>query len=104
MSPTRKLLDGKNFDELRCLTLQKSAELSRISTRTLKGIIQLKELPAIRVGHQWCIHKKRAIKWFQIPTRCDERRALSRISAQLSTLSASTEQRSRAKPFIAAIT
>jgi excisionase family DNA binding protein len=58
--PIRKLPDGKNFDELRCLTLQKSAELPRISTRTLRGMIQLKELPAISVGHQWRIHKKQA--------------------------------------------
>ena len=62
LSLRRKPPTEKKLDELRCLTLQQTAELLRVSVRTLEGMIQRKELPAIRVGHQWRIHKAELIK------------------------------------------
>jgi len=54
-----------NTELLRCLTLQETAELLHLSTRTLLRLLQRKDLPAFKVGHQWRIHENALAKWLE---------------------------------------
>ena len=54
-----------NTELLRCLTLQETAELLHLSTRTLLRMLQRKDLPAFKVGSQWRIHEKALAKWLE---------------------------------------
>jgi excisionase family DNA binding protein len=56
----------ENRDEhLRLLTLQETAELLRLSRRTVTRMVKRKELPAIKVGGQWRVNESRLSKWMQ---------------------------------------
>ncbi len=54
-----------DLEPLRFLTLQEAAELLQVSKRTLHRIAQRNELPAFKVGRQWCIQKSELIKFIQ---------------------------------------
>ena len=44
----------ENRDEpIRLLTLKETAELLRVSRRTVMGMVKRKELSALKVGRQW---------------------------------------------------
>jgi excisionase family DNA binding protein len=47
------------------LTLKETAELLRISKRTLFRMVQCKELPALKVGGQWRVNENHLAKWIQ---------------------------------------
>jgi excisionase family DNA binding protein len=48
---------------LRLLTLQETAELLRLSTRTVNRMILGKKLPALKVGGQWRVRESQLAKW-----------------------------------------
>ena len=54
-----------NTEPLRFLTLQETAELLHLSTRTLLRMLQRQDLPAFKVGHQWRIHENALAKWLE---------------------------------------
>lgn len=45
------------------LTIPEAAELLRIGERTTYQLVRDGELPAIKVGGQWRVHRKTLIKW-----------------------------------------
>jgi len=47
------------------LTLQQTAELLRLSRRTVMRMVQQKKLPAFKVGGQWRVNERRLSKWMQ---------------------------------------
>jgi excisionase family DNA binding protein len=56
----------ENRDEpIRLLTLKETAELLRVSSRTVMGMVKRKELPALKVGRQWRINESHLSKWMQ---------------------------------------
>jgi excisionase family DNA binding protein len=56
----------ENRDEpIRLLTLKETAELLQLSGRTVRKMVQRKELPAFKVGGQWRINESRLSKWMQ---------------------------------------
>ena len=56
----------KNTPEtLRFLTLQETAELLQVSSRTLQRMINRKDLPAFKVGAQWRIDQTALTKWLE---------------------------------------
>jgi len=56
----------ENNTELpRFLTLQETAQLLHLSTRTLLRMLQRREMPAFKVGGQWRIHEKALAKWLE---------------------------------------
>jgi excisionase family DNA binding protein len=56
----------ENRDEpIRLLTLKETAELLRVSSRTVMGMVKRKELLALKVGHQWRVNESHLSKWMQ---------------------------------------
>lgn len=47
------------------LTLPQAAKLLHTSARTLLQMVQLKKIPAFRVGYQWRISASELAKWIQ---------------------------------------
>jgi excisionase family DNA binding protein len=60
-----------DLEPLRFLTLKQTAELLRMSTRTLLRMVQSNELPAFKVGGQWRFLESELIKWFKASTNGD---------------------------------
>ena len=54
-----------NTELPRFLTLQETAQLLHLSTRTLLRMLQRKDLPAFKVGNQWRIHETALAKWLE---------------------------------------
>ncbi len=52
-------------EEFRLLTLEATAEILRVSKRTLMRMIQKKEVPAFKVGGQWRIRESQFRKWVE---------------------------------------
>ncbi len=52
-------------DQLRLLTLRETAELLKLSRRTVMRMVMRKELPAFKVGGQWRVNESRLTKWMQ---------------------------------------
>ena len=50
---------------IRLLTLQETAELLRLSTRTVKHMVKSKKLSAFKVGSQWRINERHLTKWLE---------------------------------------
>ena len=50
---------------IRLLTLKETAELLKLSTRTVTGMAQRKELPAFKVGGLWRVNESDLSKWMQ---------------------------------------
>ena len=48
---------------VRLLTLRETAELLRVSRRTLQRMIDRKKLPVFRVGRQWRVRESELIEW-----------------------------------------
>jgi excisionase family DNA binding protein len=57
--------DDLDVEPLRFLTLQETAQLLHVSSRTLQRLIRRKNLPAIRVGHQWRIRPAELANWLE---------------------------------------
>jgi len=56
----------ENRDEpIRLLTIKETAELLRLSSRTVMGMVQRKELHAFKVGRQWRINESHLSKWME---------------------------------------
>ena len=56
----------ENRDEpIRLLTIKETAELLRLSSRTVMGMVQRKELRAFKVGRQWRINESHLSEWMQ---------------------------------------
>ena len=56
----------ENRDEpIRLLTLKETAELLRVSRRTVMGMVKRKELSALKVGRQWRISASQLAKWIE---------------------------------------
>ena len=51
--------------DLRLLTLADAAAILQLSKRTLIKMIQKKEVPAFKVGHQWRIRESQFKKWVE---------------------------------------
>jgi len=47
------------------LTLRETAELLRVSRRTLQRMIEGKKLPVFRVGGQWRVRESQLTKWLE---------------------------------------
>jgi excisionase family DNA binding protein len=56
---------GNDPDQLRLLTLRETAELLKLSRRTVMRMVMRKELPAFKVGGQWRVNESRLTKWMQ---------------------------------------
>ena len=54
-----------DLDPLRLLTLKQTADLLRVSQRTVRVMIQRNELLAFKVGRQWRIQESELIKFIQ---------------------------------------
>jgi excisionase family DNA binding protein len=54
-----------NAQPLRFLTTNETAELLQVSKRTLQRMINRKDLPAFKVGGQWCIYETALAKWLE---------------------------------------
>ncbi len=52
-------------EQLRFITLVEAAGILRVSKRTLLRMIQLKKMPALKVGGQWRIRESRFRKWVE---------------------------------------
>ena len=50
---------------IRLLTLKETAELLKLSRRTVMRMVQRKELPAFKVGGQWRVNESSLTKWMQ---------------------------------------
>ena len=48
---------------VRLLTLRETAELLRVSRRTLQRMIDRKKLPVFRVGREWRVRESELIEW-----------------------------------------
>jgi excisionase family DNA binding protein len=54
-----------NIEPLRFLTLQETAKLLQVSTRTLHRMIQHGKCPAFKVGGQWRVRQSQLNKWLE---------------------------------------
>lgn len=54
---------GNIRNDLKFLTLVETAEILRVSKRTLLRMIKQKKIPSLKVGGQWRILERRLIKW-----------------------------------------
>ncbi|HEY7715523.1 MAG TPA: helix-turn-helix domain-containing protein [Candidatus Binatia bacterium] len=54
-----------DLEQLRLLTVAEAAELLQVSKRTLERLIQRRELPAFKVGHQWRVRESELVKWIE---------------------------------------
>ena len=54
---------SRSHEQHRLLTLVAAAIVLRVSTHTLLRVIQLKKVPALKVGGQWRIRESRFKKW-----------------------------------------
>ena len=52
-------------EQFRLLTVAEAAEVLQVSKRTLERLIQRRELPAFKVGHQWRIRASELARWIQ---------------------------------------
>ena len=50
---------------LHLLTLQEAAELLQVSQRTANRMIQLRKIPALKVGGQWRVRQSQLTKWIE---------------------------------------
>ena len=54
-----------DLEPVRLLTIQETAQLMQISTKTLYRMAQSKEVPAVKVGRQWRFRENEIVKWIQ---------------------------------------
>ena len=54
---------GNIRNDLKFLTLVETAEILRISRRTLLRMIKQKKIPSLKVGGQWRVLERRLTKW-----------------------------------------
>lgn len=54
---------GNIRNDLKFLTLVETAEILRVSKRTLLRMIKQKKIPSLKVGGQWRILERRLTKW-----------------------------------------
>ena len=52
-------------EQFRLLTVAEAPEVLQVSKRTLERLIQRRELPAFKVGHQWRIRASELARWIQ---------------------------------------
>ena len=50
---------------VRLLTIQEAADRLRLCRRTVLRLIERKEIPAFKVGHQWRFRESEIAKWLQ---------------------------------------
>lgn len=54
---------GNIRNDLKFLTLVETAEILRVSKRTLLRMIKQKKIPSLKVGGQWRILEQQLTKW-----------------------------------------
>ena len=54
---------GNIRNDLKFLTLVETAEILRVSKRTLLRMIKQKKIPSLKVGGQWRILERQLTKW-----------------------------------------
>jgi len=52
-------------DPLSLLTLRQTADVLQMSQRTVLRMLKSKQLPAFKLGHQWCVRESELAKWLK---------------------------------------
>ena len=59
-----QLAPKSKTNETEYMTVKELAQYLNLPTGTIYGLVQSRNFPAIRIGKQWRISKKRFEKWF----------------------------------------
>jgi excisionase family DNA binding protein len=54
-----------DIDPVRLMTIQEAADMLRLCRRTVLSLIERKEMPAFKVGHQWRLCESELTKWLE---------------------------------------